>query len=130
DVLVANGFAPLRGKRVGLITNHTGLDRNGKRNVDLMRAAGVDVAALFSPEHGFAGVEDRPGIADSVDPTTGIRIFSLYGKTLRPTPEMLHGLTALVFDIQDVGARFYTYTTTMAYGLQAAAQAQIPYFVL
>jgi uncharacterized protein YbbC (DUF1343 family) len=131
DVLAGSGFTELRGKRVGLITNHTGLDSHGKRNVDLMKAAGVDVAAIFSPEHGFAGVEDRPGIADSTDPTTGIKIFSLYGqKTQHPTPEMLRGLTALVFDIQDVGARFYTYTTLMAYGMESAAKAKIPYYVL
>jgi uncharacterized protein YbbC (DUF1343 family)/CubicO group peptidase (beta-lactamase class C family) len=130
DVLVANGFAPLRGKRVGLITNHTGLDRSGKRNVDLMKAAGVSVVALFSPEHGFAGTEDREGLADSVDTATGIRILSLYGKTQRPTPEMLRGVTALVFDIQDIGARFYTYPATMGYAMESAAKAKIPFFVL
>ena len=130
DVLAAQNFAPFRGKRIGLITNHTGLDRNGNRNIDLMQTAGVNLVALFSPEHGFAGVEDRPDLADSVDPATGIKIFSLYGKTLRPTPEMLRGVDALVFDIQDIGARFYTYTTTMAYAMEAAAKAKIPYYVL
>jgi uncharacterized protein YbbC (DUF1343 family)/CubicO group peptidase (beta-lactamase class C family) len=130
DVLVGNGFAPLKGKRVGLITNHTGLDRHGKRTVDLMKGGGIPVAALFSPEHGFAGVEDREGLADSVDSATGIRIFSLYGATRRPTPEMLRGVDALVFDIQDVGARFYTYTATMAYAMEAAATAGIPLYVL
>jgi len=130
DVLAQEDFAPLRGKRVGLITNQTGVDRTGKRNVDLMRAAGVNVVALFSPEHGFAGVEDHPDVADSTDASSGLRIFSLYGETLRPTPQMLRGLDALVFDIQDVGARFYTYETTMAYAMEAAAKAGIPYFVL
>jgi uncharacterized protein YbbC (DUF1343 family) len=86
--------------------------------------------ALFSPEHGFAGIEDRPGIADSKDPATGIRIYSLYGGATRPTPEMLRGIDALVFDIQSSGVRFYTFETTMAYCLEAAAQAHIPYFVL
>jgi uncharacterized protein YbbC (DUF1343 family)/CubicO group peptidase (beta-lactamase class C family) len=130
DLLAAKNFAVLAGKRVGLITNHTGLNREGKRNVDLMKAAGVKVVALFSPEHGFGGVEDRPGLADAVDPATGIKIFSLYGKTNRPTPEMLRGIDALVFDIQDIGARFYTYITTMAYAMEEAAKARIAYYVL
>ncbi len=133
DVLAADGFAALKGKRVGLITNQTGVDRTGKRNVDLMRAAGVNLVALFSPEHGFAGKEDRPDVGDTTDPATGIKVLSLYGKTQRPTPELLGnelGLQALVFDIEDVGARFYTYETTMAYCMEAAAKAQIPYYVL
>ena len=95
-----------------------------------MRQAGITVAALFSPEHGIAGKEDRQGIEDAIDPATGIRIFSLYGNTQRPTPEMLRGLDALVFDIQDVGVRFYTYETTMAYAMEAAAKAGIPFYVL
>ena len=130
DVLVASGFAPLQGKRVGLITNQTGLDSQGRRNIDLMRQAGVKLTALFSPEHGFLGVEDRQGIQDAVDFRTDLKIFSLYGATQRPTPEMLRGLDALVFDIQDVGARCYTYETTMAYGMEAAAKAGIEYYVL
>ncbi|SPE40032.1 conserved hypothetical protein [Candidatus Sulfopaludibacter sp. SbA3] len=95
-----------------------------------MRQAGITIAALFSPEHGFAGALDRPGIEDAADPTTGIKVYSLYGKTLRPTPEMLQGLDALVFDIQDVGSRFYTYESTMAYALEAAAKAKISFYVL
>jgi len=130
DVLAANRFQPLQGKRVGLITNQTGLDSQGRRNIDLMRQAGIKLAALFSPEHGFAGKEDRPGIQDATDYATDLKIFSLYGATLRPTPEMLRGLDALVFDIQDVGARFYTYETTMAYAMEAAAKAGIAYYVL
>jgi uncharacterized protein YbbC (DUF1343 family)/CubicO group peptidase (beta-lactamase class C family) len=130
DVLVARKFQPLQGRHVGLITNQTGVDRLGRRNVDLMRAAGVPVVALFSPEHGFEGREDRPGLPDVTDAASGIKVFSLYGKTLRPTPEMLRGIDALVFDIQDVGARFYTYETTMAYAMEAAAKAGIPYYVL
>jgi uncharacterized protein YbbC (DUF1343 family)/CubicO group peptidase (beta-lactamase class C family) len=130
DVLVAENFAALKGKRVGLITNQTGVDRAGRRNVDVMRAAGVNLVALFSPEHGIAGAEDREGIGDTTDPATGIHIFSLYGKTQRPTPEMLHGLDALLFDIQDVGVHFYTYETTMAYAMEAAAKAGIAYYVL
>jgi len=130
DVLVEQKFQPLAGKRVGLITNQTGIDRLGRRNVDLMKSAGIAVAALFSPEHGIAGREDREGIADAIDPATGIGIFSLYGSTNRPTPEMLRGIDALVFDIQDVGVHFYTYETTMAYAMEAAAKAGIPYYVL
>lgn len=128
DVLVERNFAPLAGKRIGLITNQTGLDRTGRRNVDLMKQAGITVAALFSPEHGILGKEDRPGIQNTTD--AGIPVFSLYGSTLRPTPEMLEGIDALVFDIQDAGVRFYTYETTMAYAMEAAAKAGIPYYVL
>ncbi len=130
DVLEEQKFQPLQGKRIGLITNQTGVDRLGRRNVDLMRQAGVKVVALFSPEHGFAGVEDHPEIADAVDRATGTKIFSLYGATNRPTAEMLRGLDALVFDIQDVGVRFYTYETTMAYAMEESARAHIPFYVL
>ena len=130
DVLAAEGFEPLKGKRVGLITNQTGVDRMGRRNIDIMRSAGVDLVAIFSPEHGFAGAEDRPDVSDTTDPATGIKVFSLYGKTMRPTPEMLRGVDALVFDIQDVGTHFYTYETTMAYAMEAAAKAGIAYYVL
>ena len=130
DVLEDEKFQPLAGKRIGLITNHTGVDREGRLNVDVMRAAGVDIVALFSPEHGFAGAEDRSDIQDTTDPATGIKVFSLYGKNVRPTPEMLAGIDALVYDIQDVGVHFYTYETTMAYCLEAAAKAGIPLFVL
>jgi uncharacterized protein YbbC (DUF1343 family) len=130
DVLVEQKFQPFQGKRIGLITNHTGIDRHGRRNVDLMKQAGINVAALFSPEHGFAGSEDREGIGDARDAATGIMVYSLYGKTQRPTPEMLKGLDALVFDIQDVGVRFYTYETTMFYALESAAKVGIPFYVL
>jgi uncharacterized protein YbbC (DUF1343 family)/CubicO group peptidase (beta-lactamase class C family) len=130
DVLVDQNFQPLQGKRIGLITNHTGVDRRGKRNVDLMRGAGVQIAAVFSPEHGFLGVEDRPGIQDATDTETGLKIFSLYGATQRPTADMLKGIDALVFDIADVGVHFYTYETTMAYALEEAAKAKIPFYVL
>jgi uncharacterized protein YbbC (DUF1343 family) len=116
--------------KIGLVTNQTGLDRQGRRNVDVMKAAGIQVAALFSPEHGIFGAEDREGIADAVDPVTGIHVFSLYGATQRPTPAMLRGIDALVFDVQDAGVRFYTYETTMAYCMEAAAQAGIPFYVL
>jgi len=130
DVLEDKNFDIFQGKRIGLVTNQTGLDRMGRRNVDVMKQAGVNVVALFSPEHGFGGVEDHPGIQDATDSATGIKIYSLYGATLRPTPEMLQGLDALVYDIQDVGVRFYTYESTMAYCLEAAGKAGLPFYVL
>ena len=130
DVLEASGFEPFIGKKIGLITNHTGLDHSGRRNVDLFVGAGIKVGALFSPEHGWAGAVDHPGVKDTTDAVTGIPVHSLYGDTMRPTMEMLHGLDALVFDVQDIGVRFYTYETTMAYAMESAAQAYIPFYVL
>ncbi|MBI3670132.1 MAG: DUF1343 domain-containing protein [Acidobacteria bacterium] len=130
DVLVEENFAPLRGKRVGLITNHTGLDRNGRSAIDLLaHAEGVKLVALFSPEHGIAGrAEDK--VASSTDPATGLPIYSLYSETRRPTDEMLRGMDALVFDLQDAGVRFYTYVTTMAYAMEEAAKRKIAFYVL
>jgi uncharacterized protein YbbC (DUF1343 family)/CubicO group peptidase (beta-lactamase class C family) len=130
DVLAAQKFASLAGKKIGLITNQSGLDRHGRRNIDLMKDAGIQIAALFSPEHGFLGAEDHGGIQDTVDPASGITVYSLYGKTNRPTAEMLKGLDALVYDIQDVGVHFYTYETTMAYALEEAGKAGLPFYVL
>jgi hypothetical protein len=130
DMLASQNFAPFVGKRIGLITNQSGLSATGVRNIDLMRKAGINVAAIFSPEHGFLGVEDRPGIADTTDFTTDIKVYSLYGATNRPTPAMLSGIDILVFDIQDVGVRFYTFETTMLFALEAAAKANIPYYIL
>jgi uncharacterized protein YbbC (DUF1343 family) len=130
DVLEDENFAPLQGKRIGLITNQTGVDRQGRRNLDVMRQAGITVAALFSPEHGIAGTKDREGIGDSTDRATGIRVFSLYTGANRPTPQMLRGLDAVVFDIQDAGVRFYTYETTMAYAMEECAKAHVPFYVL
>jgi uncharacterized protein YbbC (DUF1343 family) len=130
DVLEAQKFAPLRGKRVGLITNHTGLDSQERSIVDVLsHAPGVQLVALFSPEHGLAGRNDEK-IATTNDPATGLPVHSLYGETLRPTDEMLQGIDALVFDVQDAGVRFYTYTTTMAYCMEEAAKRNIPFFVL
>jgi uncharacterized protein YbbC (DUF1343 family) len=130
DVLRRQNFAPLAGKRVGLVTNHTGLAIDGASTIDLLFRSGVcKLVALFSPEHGIRGVIDEK-VTSAVDEATGLPIHSLYGATLRPTPEMLRDLDALVFDIQDVGARFYTYSTTMAYCLEEAARAKIPFYVL
>ena len=131
DVLEAEGFATLRGRRVGLITNQTGLDHRGERTIDLLhRAEGVHLVAIFSPEHGPRGELDRPGIADGRDGPTGLPIYSLYGKTLRPTDAMLHDIDTLVYDIQDVGVRFYTYTTTLGYCMEEAARRGIRFVVL
>nr|WP_246463114.1 exo-beta-N-acetylmuramidase NamZ domain-containing protein [Nitrospirillum iridis] len=130
DVLAGQGFAPLAGKRVALLTNQTGVDRHGRRTADLLaRAPDVRLALLLSPEHGPQG--DREGrIASGVDASTGVPILSLYGANRRPPPEALAGLDAIVIDIQDAGVRFYTYATTMAYVLEAAATARIPVHVL
>ena len=130
DVLEAEKFAPLRGKHVGLITNHTGLDYQERTTINVLaHAPGVQVVALFSPEHGIAGHSDEK-LNSSKDASTGLPIFSLYGDHLRPTDEMLQGIDALVFDVQDAGVRFYTYTTTMAYCMEEAAKRKISFFVL
>jgi len=130
DVLEAQKFAPLRGKHVGLITNHTGVDFNGKSTIELLaHAPGVELVALFSPEHGIAGHADE-NVASSKDASTGLPIYSLYGEHPRPTDEMLDGLDALVFDVQDAGVRFYTYTTTMGYCMEEAAKHHIAFYVL
>ena len=131
DVLAEEKFAPLREKRIGLITNHTGLSRDGKRNVDLMLAAGVKVVSIFTPEHGLLGTEEQPNISDTRDTATGLPVTSLYqGSRRRMTPEMLEGIDALVYDIQDVGARFYTYSCTMLYCMEEAAKKHVPFYVL
>jgi uncharacterized protein YbbC (DUF1343 family) len=130
DVLEAQKFAALRGKHVGLITNHTGLDFQGKSTVELLaHAPGVQLVALFSPEHGIAGHADEK-VGSSQDASTGLPIHSLYGEHLRPTDEMLKGLDALVFDVQDAGVRFYTYTATMGYCMEEAAKHNIAFYVL
>lgn len=131
DVLEEQKFAPLARQRVGLITNQTGLDRNGRRNVDVMLAAHLNIVALFAPEHGITGKEDRPDIGNSKDAATGLPVYSLYDNgRYRFTPEMLHGIDTLVFDIQDAGARFYTYSCTMLYALEQAAKSNITFTVL
>ena len=134
DVLFAGPLPEvLRGKRVGLITNHTGIDRGGGSTIDRLAAptAGLQLVALYGPEHGLRGTA-APGehIQSGRDEKTGLPIHSLYGATQKPTPAMLEGVEALVFDIQDVGARQYTYIYTMALGMQAAAEKRIPFVVL
>lgn len=130
DVLVKQNFAPLKGLRLGLITNHTGQDRHRRSTIDLLRQApGVQLQALFSPEHGLRGERDER-VEDSADTATGLPVFSLYGERRAPSPEQLAGLDALVFDIQDVGCRFYTYISTMGLAMEAAARAGKKFFVL
>jgi uncharacterized protein YbbC (DUF1343 family)/CubicO group peptidase (beta-lactamase class C family) len=130
DVLAAENFARLRGKRVGLLTNQTGRARDGASTIDLIaKAPGVTLAALFSPEHGIRGeADDR--VESSRDQKSGVVIHSLYGKTLRPTDAMLDGLDTVVVDLQDVGARFYTYPAAIAYLLEEAVKRKLPVLVL
>jgi uncharacterized protein YbbC (DUF1343 family)/CubicO group peptidase (beta-lactamase class C family) len=130
DVLAAENFARLRGKRVGLLTNQTGRSRDGVSTIDLLaKAPGVTLTALFSPEHGIRGdVDERVG--SSRDEKTGVPIHSLYGQTLRPTAAMLDGLDVIVVDLQDVGVRFYSYPVAVAYVLEEAVKRQLPVVVL
>jgi uncharacterized protein YbbC (DUF1343 family) len=130
DVLREQNFKPLEGKRVGLVTNHTGLSADGTSTIDLLYQSKVcKLVALFSPEHGIRGIVDDK-VSSSSDESTGLPVHSLYGDTKRPTTDMLNNLDALVFDIQDIGARFYTYSTTMAYCMEEAAKANLPFYVL
>ena len=130
DVLVKQDFAPLKNLRLGLITNHTGLDRQRRPTIDLLKnAPGVQLTALFGPEHGIRGEFDEK-VGDSVDQKTGLPVRSLYGERRQPTPEQLRDLDALVFDIQDIGCRFYTYPSTMGLCLEAAGKAKLKFFVL
>lgn len=130
DVLVKLGFAPLRGLKVGLITNHTGRDRQGRATIDLLhQAPDVTLVALFSPEHGIRGELDEK-VGDGKDEKTGLPVYSLYGERRSPAPEQLAGLDALVFDIQDIGSRFYTYISTMGNCLEAAGKAGLRFIVL
>lgn len=132
EVLLSDSLHLVTGVRVGLITNHTAIDRGGVHAIDrLVETEGVDLVALYSPEHGIRGeAEGGVEIDAGVDEETGLPIHSLYGATLKPTPEMLEGIDVLLFDIQDIGARFYTYVSTMAKGMEAAGEAGIPFVVL
>ena len=130
DVLAAEDFKQLRGKRVGLITNHTGCDSRGVTTVEwLQQAEGIELTALFSPEHGLGGKFDEH-VGDAVDERTGLPIYSLYGENRRPTSEQLAKIDVLVFDIQDIGTRFYTYISTMSLAMEAAAKAGKEFVVL
>jgi len=131
DVLERDGFALLKGRRVGLITNHTGLSRDGIATAKLLHEApDVELVALFSPEHGLKGLLDQAEITDARDEETGLRVYSLYGETRQPTAEMLAGIDTLAFDIQDIGTRFYTYISTMGLAMRAASEQGIRFVVL
>jgi uncharacterized protein YbbC (DUF1343 family)/CubicO group peptidase (beta-lactamase class C family) len=130
DVLERDGFAALKGRHVGLVTNHTGRDRNGRATIDLLHHAdGVTLVALFSPEHGIRGTADEK-VADTHDEATGLPVYSLYGSRRKPTADTLRGIDTLVYDIQDAGCRFYTYTSTLGYVLEAAAEHKLKVVVL
>ncbi len=130
DVLRAESFARLRGRRIGLVTNHTGRAADGTPTIDLLAAQkDLTVVALFSPEHGIRGVVDET-VPSTRDEKTGLPIHSLYGATQRPTDAMLGGIDTIVIDLQDVGARFYTYATTMAYVMEEAAKRKLKVVVL
>jgi uncharacterized protein YbbC (DUF1343 family) len=131
EVFAASSFTAVAGKRVGLITNQTGRVRDDHLADLLSTAAGVKLAAIFAPEHGFRGAAEAGAtVGNDVDQKTGVPIYSLYGSSKQPTPFMLRNVDVLVFDIQDVGARFYTYISTLGLAMQAAAAARIPFIVL
>ncbi|WP_420633739.1 exo-beta-N-acetylmuramidase NamZ domain-containing protein [Candidatus Palauibacter sp.] len=132
EVLVADSSHLIEGRRVGLITNRSGVGRDGTSSIDLLHGhPEAELVALFAPEHGIRGTE-APGaaIADERDAATGLPIYSLYGETRAPTPEMLAGIDVLAFDLQDIGARYYTYVSTMARAMTAAGRAGVPVIVL
>lgn len=132
EVLRSQNFSPLQGKRVGLITNPTGVDSQLRSTIDILAAAnGVELVALYGPEHGVRG--DYPAgeyVENQEDPRTGVPMFSLYGPTRKPTPEMLQGVDVLVYDIQDIGSRSYTYISTLGLAMEAAAENGIEFMVL
>jgi uncharacterized protein YbbC (DUF1343 family) len=131
DVLEKSNFRQLAGRKVGLITNQTGINRSGNSNIRLFhQAAQVNLVAIFSPEHGLLGKLDIPHIENTEEVETGIEVFSLYGNSRQPTSDMLAGIDTLVFDIQDIGTRFYTYVSTMGLAMQAAAEQGIRFLVL
>jgi uncharacterized protein YbbC (DUF1343 family)/CubicO group peptidase (beta-lactamase class C family) len=130
DVLARESFRRLQGRRVGLVTNHTGLDREGRSTVDLLhKAEGITLVALLSPEHGIRGSADEK-VADAKDERTGLPVYSLYGERRKPTAETLGGIDTLVYDIQDAGCRFYTYISTLGLVLEAAAENKVRLVVL
>ena len=131
DVLQRDDFQALAGRRVGLITNHTGVNRQGVLTVDLLHAAPhVTLTSIFSPEHGLRGILDNLNIDHTQDEATGLPVFSLYGKSRRPELSQLNNIDTLVFDIQDIGTRFYTYDSTMGLAMEVAAEKHLRFIVL
>lgn len=135
-VLLRDSIHLIRGKRIGLLTNQTGIDEKGNSDIDLLREkrardAGVNLVQLFSPEHGLRGTEDRPNVASETDPKSGLPVYSLYGQqTVAPPDSMLRALDALVFDLQDIGTRTWTYVGAMIYAMRASARVGKPIIVL
>ncbi|MGH7753690.1 MAG: exo-beta-N-acetylmuramidase NamZ family protein, partial [Gemmatimonadales bacterium] len=131
EVLVTDSLHLVRGKRLGLLTNHTGIDRSGRRDVDVLRAAtGIRLVALFSPEHGFRGTEDRSGLSDATDSATGIPIYNLYGGARSTARAALDSIDVVLVDLQDIGARYYTYVSTAVQLTIMAAALDKPVLVL
>ena len=132
EMLKAQNFSSIKGKRVGLITNPTGVDRNLQSTVDLLfHSKEIKLVALYGPEHGVRGdYSAGTSVANVTDPETGLPVFSIYGKTRKPTPEMLKGIDVLVYDIQDIGSRSYTYISSLGLAMEAAAENNIEFVVL
>ena len=132
EVLLTDSLHLVAGVRVGLITNQTGIDAQGRSNIDLLvQHPDVNLVALFAPEHGIRGTEEAGAtVTTEVDGPTGLPIHSLYGQTLSPTRDMLDAIDVLLFDMQDIGARYYTYVSTMALAMEAAGRADVPFIVL
>ncbi|MBN1628553.1 MAG: DUF1343 domain-containing protein, partial [Thermoleophilia bacterium] len=129
EVLLTDSLHLVKGKKVGLITNHSGMDRNGKTTIDLLHEhPDIELVVLFGPEHGIRG-DALAGVDldDSVDEKTGVPVYSLYGSTFEFKPEMLESVDALLYDILDINVRYYTYPSTMAYGIKAAGEKGIPF---
>ena len=132
EVLRDRGFEGLVGRKVGLVTNPSGVDRNLNSTIDLLyNAPGVELVALYGPEHGVRGDVYAGGkVSDTIDEATGLPVYSLYGSTRKPTPEMLEGIDVMVYDIQDVGARSYTFISTLGLVMEACAEKGIEVMVL
>ena len=132
ETLRDSSFKQLQGKRVGLITNPTGVDRNLRSTIDILHEApGVELVALYGPEHGVRGdVHAGDKVESSIDPATGVKVYALYGATQKPTSEMLEGVDVLVYDIQDIGCRSFTYISTMGKAMEACIENDIEFMVL
>ncbi len=130
DILRRNNFEILKGRKIGLITNYSGVSKDLKSNIELMLKEGIKIQKIFTPEHGFFGISDGVHIEDTYHPKYGIKLISLYGKKLKPSEEDLRDIDVLVYDIQDVGLRFYTFIYTLAYTLESASEFHVSYVVL
>ncbi|MCF7832569.1 MAG: DUF1343 domain-containing protein [Candidatus Marinimicrobia bacterium] len=130
DVAAKDNFSILKGKKVGIVTNHTARSVKGEHIVDMIHESGITIHAIYAPEHGFRGDVERGVVIDSnIDSMTGAQIFSIYGNNRKPSPEMLTGIDVMIFDIQDIGSRFYTYISTLGMIMEAAAENGIPVYI-